>query len=408
MPDFLPFRPWLPINFSQSCISIGNYSQKKIEEVRKAFPASFLNVVFPEGTSKAKPDWFKSRQLWEQFCQEGLYYQYGPSCFLYYAQLLEETLCEGLIGLASVIDFLNLKIKKHEDTLRQKEKLLKNYLDILNIHAEPVYLLFDDDTEWDNYIKLARDSAIMAHFEDELGRKHWLGILPQPEIIRNFQQYYQKKESFYIADGHHRCAASAIYGKENKFQNGSQYFLAALMPINQAELDSFSRIILSYKEAPEVSEILGKINVHFQVEAFNSENWRHNPKSYAQICLNGQWWHLTPRNSPEKLFGLMGQVPAFVLNELILKPIFEISDLRNDKRLNYIGGKPNFEKLAMETLDGRAIMALTMNPVTFSAFKEILNSFLTMPPKSTWFLPKFLTGLTIFEYASSLSDDALK
>lgn len=395
MPLFKPFRAWLPRHPQQACLPLGSYSQKKIESLRHQQPDSFLHVVFPPGTTKARPDWHLSRQAWEGFKTSGRYQLTESEAFFVYIQEDSGQRFTGLIGMASTADFEANRIKKHEDTLRNKEKTLFRYLQITRIQAEPVYLLFEDDTRWKDLIAGALALPPWMDFSDNLGRRHVLIPCTDPDFLQNVQDYCRGREAFYVADGHHRCAASALYGRHYSHQGTAGLIMAALLPMSGVQPEPFSRTVAPFTGAPETAEILRKLAVHFSLEGPLEQPV---PTVYANLCLEGRWYALSPLKHPEYLFGLMGKVPPFVLNELVFKPVFEISDFRGDKRLRYSGGKPDYEGLRNEVVSGKALAAVTMQPVTVQHFKEISDAHLSMPPKSTWFLPKFLTGLTIFEY----------
>jgi uncharacterized protein (DUF1015 family) len=396
MPIFKPFRAWLPRHPHQVCLPLGSYSQKKIESLRHEQPDSFLNVVFPPGTTKSRPDWQLSRQAWESFKATGRYSVTEREVFFVYIQEDHGRRFSGLIGLASTSDFEANRIKKHEDTLREKEKTLFHYLQITRIQAEPVYLLFEDDARWHDIMAKAAEQKSWIDFFDELGRHHILIPCLEPDLIENIKDYCQCRETFYIADGHHRCAASTLFGRQYAHRGSAGLFMAALLPLSQVHLEPFSRLIAPFQGAPEIDEIRRKLSVHFYLEGPLDQPV---PEAYANLCLEGHWYPLTPIKNPELLFGLMGKVPPFVLNELVFKPVFEISDFRGDKRLRYIGGKPDYAILRKEVATGKAFAALTMQPLSVQHFREVSDAHLSMPPKSTWFLPKFLTGLTVFEYA---------
>lgn len=395
MPLFHPFKAWLPRHPSQACLPLGSYSQKTIDSLRQKYPQSFLNVVFPSGTTKSRPDWHLSRLAWENFKNSKSYRPTGKNVFGVYVQEHQGQCFTGLIGTASTADFEALRIKKHEDTLRKKEKTLFEYLNILRIQAEPVYLLFEDDSTWQRLVKAALQRPAFLQFKDNLDRNHTLTLCDDEQLISEFVDYFESLDAFYVADGHHRCAASALYGRQHGHKGTAGLIMSTLLPMSGVKPDPFSRLIRHYQGEPDAMEILRKAAVHFLV-AGPAE--RPDATAFAALCLEGQWYSLQPRLEPERLFGLLGKVPSFILNELVFKPVFEISDFRGDQRLRYVGGKPDHVALRQEVLSGKALAALAMQPVSIQHFKEISDAHLSMPPKSTWFLPKFLTGLTVFEY----------
>lgn len=397
MPHFTPIQPFLPAQPQQACLPIGGYTPRQLEHIRHHQPNSFLNVVFPEGTSKSRPDWHLSRKAWEQFVYHDLYKPVPQPAFFLYYQRDQEREFSGLIGAASTKDFEQGYIRKHEDTLRLKEKTLLNYLHILRIQAEPVYLLFDDDPEWADLLAKLHGLPPLVDFSDSLGRRHILKPVWDGTTQEKIAHYFLRKEAFYVADGHHRCAASALYGRQYQHEGSAGLLLAALLPMGSAVLEPFSRLVTAYHGLPDRDEIFRKLDLHFFVFEISPEQVG---QSYAALFIHNCWYALQPKRNPEKLFGLMGRVPPFVLNELVFQPIFEISDFRNDRRLRYVGGQPNPAALAYEVHHGRAALAVTMQPVKIEDFRSVADSYLSMPPKSTWFLPKFLTGLTVLEYST--------
>lgn len=395
MPHFTPIQPFLPAQPQQACLPIGGYDRRQLEHIRHHQPHSFLNVVFPEGTSKSRPDWYLSRKAWEQFVYHELYKPIPQPAFFVYYQQDHEREFSGLIGAASTKDFEQGRIRKHEDTLRLKAKTLLNYLHILRIQAEPVYLLFDDDPEWPVLLAELLGLPPLVDFSDSLGRRHILKPVWDSKMQEKIARYFLQKEAFYVADGHHRCAASALYGRQHQHEGSAGLLLSALLPLSSAVLEPFSRLVTAYQGLPDKDEIFRKLNLHFNVQEIGPEQV---VQSYAAIYLQERWYALQTKQDPEKFFGLMGRIPSFVLNELVFQPIFEISDFRNDRRLRFVGGRPDPTALALEVRQGKAALAIAMQPVHIKDFRAVADNYLSMPPKSTWFMPKFLTGLTVLEY----------
>ena len=91
----------------------------------------------------------------------------------------------------------------------------------------------------------------------------------------------------------------------------------------------------------------------------------------------------------------IGVLDVTVSSDLILRDILNITDLRSDKRIDFVGGIRGLGELKRRVDSGEMAMALALYPVTMDQLINIADTGNIMPPKTTWFEPKLRSGLVI-------------
>jgi uncharacterized protein (DUF1015 family) len=306
----------------------------------------------------------------------------------------------GIMGAASIHDYLEGRIKKHEATLEYKEVILKEYLEVIDIHAEPVYLTMPDNPE------LAEILADVSQTEPQIsvtlqGKTHEIWTVGNPVTIRQIQSIFLQTPALYIADGHHRCASSALYGTERQLSDphyspSGPYtgFLSVVIPESGVRLFEFSRLVRDLGQLTSAG-FLARLASSFLVEEVEKSDLAPRGVHEFGLYLDGRSYRLRLREMPMNANALDNLDPE-ILNRTVFAPILHITDLRKDKRVKFVGGKADVEYLISCVDSGRFKAAFLSYPVPFSQFKAVADAGLVMPPKSTWFEPKFPSALVIY------------
>ena len=115
----------------------------------------------------------------------------------------------GIVACASVDDYLNKVIKKHENTREEKEQDRIHHVDVCSAQTGPIFLAYRSNEVLRKLT--ARVKATEPEFafvsEDGIGHRGWK--ISNQEEVQQIEQAFSKIDSIYIADGHHR-AASAV------------------------------------------------------------------------------------------------------------------------------------------------------------------------------------------------------
>jgi len=410
MADFRPFRGFLPrAADAQNIVSrpFDSYSKDELRETLKKFPHSFLQVIMPYLPDQIQHISYHNRLLlgksqFKKLCKEGVFIQEThPGYFLYRQTHLNEQYV-GIIGAISIDDCLQGVVKPHEQTIEEKEVRLKNYLDIVDINAEPVMMSYKADHAINEFVdkKNVESPDINFHFPDFGHHEIWK--ITDAGEVAFLQKAFGQIDEIYIADGHHRTASSVLLGIEKRKQfpdyTGKEpfnYFMAILFPHHQIRLREFNRLVRDLNGL-SAGEFLHRLKKDFYVEEYTHMPDISGHAACFGLYVEGRWYMLQMK--PEIYLKVKEQdsLPTQMLTDYILSPILEIHDLRKDKRISFIGGKTNATFLQQKVDSGEFRAAFVVNKITIPQFKRFADNGWFMPPKSTYFEPKLLNGLVIY------------
>jgi len=222
--------------------------------------------------------------------------------------------------------------------------------------------------------------------------------------VKNIIDLFAKLPATYVADGHHRTAAAALVGKERREQNKNHtgkeeynFFLAVHFPDNQLHIMDYNRVVKDLNGLTE-EQLLKKISDNFTVEEKGS-TYRPNALHNFGMYLNKKWYSLTAKPGTFNDNDPIGVLDVTILSERILAPIFNIVDLRTDKRIDFVGGLRGLGELEKRVNSGEMKVAFALHPVTMKQLIDIADTGNIMPPKTTWFEPKLRSGLVVHSLA---------
>lgn len=410
MVSFRPFKGILPAPHLADKVvtrAFDSYSKEDVQQLLQQSEFSFLHVIVPVAEEMQRRQLSPEERLrlgkkeLEQLLAAGaIQQQHVPAYYIYRQTDTEGHAFTGIMGAASVHDYMEGRIKKHEATLEYKEVLLKDYLEIIDINAEPVYLTVPDSPELNDL--LGRLTANTPELSVQLhGKTHEVWVVNDSDDIQHIADAFDRTPAMYIADGHHRSASSSLYGKERMESNTGHTgheayngFLAVVIPESGAKLYEFSRLVKDLgRHTPE--SFLAALETEFHISPIPVDETAPAARHEFGLYLNGQAYRLKLKNDPPAEKPLDNLDPQ-LLNRLIFEPILHITDLRKDKRVKFIGGKADVHGLVKEVDSGKYKAAFLSYPVPFEQFKQIADAGLVMPPKSTWFEPKFPSALVIY------------
>ena len=407
MANVIPFRAVRPTRDKVHLVAsraFYTYQKHVLEAKLDSNPYSFIHIINPEFREvvKTKPNsverFIKVRNRYQDFKDRGVLIGESAPAYYIYRQTGEDDFC-GIIGGASAEDYRSDVIKKHEQTLTQREQVFKTYLDVCEFNAEPVLLTHPDSAELDAVMEQCMSVRPEYEFTTTDEITHSLWVVDNKEDIQAIQHAFEKLEALYIADGHHRSASSALLANE-RLQSGAsesgndQFFMAYLIPERSLKIYDFNRLITDLNGL-ELSEFIEKIRTSFVVE---ESDLPVVPDGYNVFGLfvDSQWFKLTFRGQVD------AEDPACsldtqILSDYLLAPILDITDLKTSDRIHFSGGPTGFAEMVRLVEQGKYRAAFSLYPVTTSQLKAVADHGSTMPPKSTWIEPKLRSGLTIYE-----------
>jgi uncharacterized protein (DUF1015 family) len=343
----------------------------------------------------------KAVENFKKFQEKGWLVQDDEEKYYIYAQTMDGRTQYGFVVAAWVNDYIEGRIKKHELTRRDKEEDRMKHVRVNNANIEPVFFAFPDNEKLEEIIRTVTAKEPEYDFVAPDGFGHTLWTIDDQDTISLITEEFAKIPHLYIADGHHRSAAAALVGAEkarlNPNHKGDEeynYFMAVAFPSSHLKIIDYNRVVKDLNGLSS-DEFLAKLAENFIVEEKGEEIYRPAALHNFSLYLDGKWYSLTAKEGTYDDKDPIGVLDVTVSSDLILRDILGITDLRSDKRIDFVGGIRGLGELKRRVDSGEMKMALALYPVTMDQLIAIADSGNIMPPKTTWFEPKLRSGLVI-------------
>ncbi len=382
--------------------SYDTYTKQEIKAELNTNPHSFLHIIQPffnEVNYNSLDEKFDAiKKQFQKFKEKGIYFKESNSVYYIYRKSTKYGIFIGIIAATSTKDYKNKTIKKHEKTIKKREKLFENYLKHTGFNAEPVLLTYPDNTKINTIITKYQQITPEYAFISENDKKHELWIIKDKIDIKKIKKEFKKIDSLYIADGHHRSASSYLLSKDFKKENKNyNYFLSYLISESNLKIAAFNRLVKGLNGLDK-NIFLQKLEKHFNI--IKSNNKTETPKQihHFSMYLKNEVYLLKFKSKNYNFKSSLHHLDTHILNTIILKKILGIENARTDKRLSYASEYKGQEYLQKNVNSDKFDIAFGLFPVSIEQLKQISEDNLTMPPKSTYILPKLRSGLLIYEY----------
>lgn len=410
MAKVKPFKGVRPPKHLVEQVASRPYDVLNSEEARKEAAGnekSLYHIIKPEidfapGFDEHDPAVYdKAVENYRKFRDNGWLVQDEKENYYIYAQTMNGRTQYGFVVAAWVDDYMNGRIKKHELTRRDKEEDRMKHVRCNNANIEPVFFAFPDNEALQQIIDEVTKGEPEYDFVAPDGFGHTFWVIDRPDTIEKVTEEFAKIPNLYIADGHHRSAAAALVGNEKAQNNPNHkgdeeynYFMAVAFPASHLRIIDYNRVVKDLNGLTE-EEFLDKIRENFDVEEKGEEIYTPSSLHNFSLYLGGKWYSLTAKPGTYNDSDPIGVLDVTVSSDLILRDILGITDLRSDKRIDFVGGIRGLEELKRRVDSGEMKMALALYPVTMHQLIDIADSGNIMPPKTTWFEPKLRSGLVI-------------
>lgn len=406
-----PFKAVRPSRDKVALVSSKSYEAYTPAELGAKLdfnPFSFLHVINPgykyhqEVAGEQRFRLVHNRYL--EFKENNIFIKDKSDAFYLYEKVdANNTFC-GIIAATSVQDYLNGNIKKHESTLKKRVQLFENYLKITGFNAEPVLLTYKDNETLASILSEEKLKRPEYEFSTTDKRLHKLWLIKDENVIKKIVDAFKKIDAFYIADGHHRTASSALLAKhlasENKAHNGNEdynYFMSYLIPESHLKVSEFNRFVIDLNGF-SVDEFLMKLDEYYRIENRGLQLYRPSKKHHFSMYINGEFYSLYLRKNNYKFTDALSKLDAEILFRTILQPILGINDVTNDDRIAYYQNKKDSIELKAKVDTGLYKVGFGLLPVTPGEIRDFADNNLKMPPKTTYIKPKLRSGLTMYEF----------
>jgi len=407
-----PFRGLRPPRNIAEDVACLPYDVMNIEEARAMATgkeSSLLHITraeidLPEDIDTHSEEVYKRSvanfALWQK---KGWLVQDKKPYFYIYAQTMADRTQYGIVGCASVDDYLEDRIKKHELTRPDKEQDRMIHIRTNNANIEPVFLTYPAVKEIDAIVKkIVRKGKPEYNFTAEDGFGHHFWVVRDPDTNKQIEKLFAMKvPCTYVADGHHRTAAAALVGKEKRENNPNHkgteeynYFLAVHFPDNQLRIIDYNRTLKDLNGLT-AEEFLLRLEQAFEIKNRGPRTYKPRRLHNFSMYLEGNWYSLSARKGTYDDNDPVGGLDVTILTNQVLTPILDIQDLRRSKRIDFVGGKRGIRELKNRIDRGEMKVAFALYPVSMKQLITIADSGNIMPPKTTWFEPKLRSGLVI-------------
>ena len=382
-------------------------SDEAREEVQGK-PYSFLHIDKAEIDLDKSVDLYdervyqKAKENLESFQAQGVYLQEEQKKFYFYRQAMDGRAQTGIVGCASIDDYLQNKIKKHELTRADKELDRIRHVDTCSAQTGPIFLAYEQSDELDSIIQSETLNAPLYDFVADDNVRHTVWRSSSADIDSKIEKAFCSLQSLYIADGHHRAASAVKAGQKRrdakKDYTGEEefnFFLSVIFPAKQLKIMDYNRLLADLGGRTEeeflraVEENLGKVSLYQGAGAYKPQS-THT----VGLFVGGKWYEVRFHDSLLHDKMASKRLDCAILQEKFLAPVLGINDPRTDKRIDFVGGIRGLEYLEKRcTEDMKA--AIAMYPTSIEELIAVANAGEIMPPKSTWFEPKLRSGIFI-------------
>lgn len=412
MAKVLPFKAVRPTRDKVGLIAARAYQSYTIAEREARLnnnPFSFLHIVNPGYKYHKEISGIERYKLvknrYQEFREEGIFVQDPqPTYYIYKIVDRDQQTYEGIIAATSTVEYEKNIIKKHEDTLEEREIIFKDYLKTVGFNAEPVLITYPDKPRLAKIIKDNTRTRSEYEFTTTYRDTHYLWTVNDPEVVAQIRNEFEDCEHLYIADGHHRSASSYLLQQELKSENKKHtgeesynYFMSYLIPESHLTIFEFNRLIRDLNGL-SVEEFLIALDEFYMIENRGLNYYKPVKPHHFSMYLEGEFYSLQLRHSNYTIENALDDLDAQILYKTVLKPLLGIIDLRNDNRIEYVHGRNDMPFVKSKVDSGEFKVGFGLKPATINQLKDIANQGLTMPPKSTYIEPKLRSGITIYEF----------
>ena len=409
MATIKPFsciRPAAEVAHRVAALPYDVYNRSEAKEVVAKDALSFLNIdraetQFPDDVDTyADCVYAKAAELLNARIADGTFVTDTAANYYIYELTMDGRVQTGIVACASIDDYANNVIKKHENTRADKEVDRIRHVDTCNAQTGPIFLAYRRNDTIYTIVAKTKENAPLYDFTSDDGIRHRVFVISDALDVAAIASAFASIDSIYIADGHHRAASAVKVGlkrrEENPGYDGTEefnFFLSVLFPEDELMILPYNRVVKDLNGRTK-EEFLARISEDFKVEALGTDAFQPTVKATFGMYLDGTWYCLTASDKLLAITDPVASLDVSLLQDYLLAPVLGIGDPRTDKRIDFIGGIRGLKELERRVASDMTV-AFSMYPTSILELFAVSDAGRLMPPKSTWFEPKLRSGLFI-------------
>lgn len=398
---FPGIRPATDLAAQVACLPYDVLNSAEAKELAADNPYSFFHIDkaeidLPSDLSPYDPQVYqKAAQNFQDFLAKGwLHKEEKPLLYLYELTMNGRSQT-GLVATTSIDDYTSGKIKKHEFTRPEKEVDRIKHIQACDANTSPIFLSYRDEAGIQECIKeWQTKKAPVYDFTSYHEVQHRVWVIDDVRTIADLTTAFAKVPALYIADGHHRTESAVKVGLEKRAageqSSESDYFLSIIFPESQLAIWEYNRAL----NVALPQDFFAQLEQAFDVVASGVK--KPVAQGQIQLYLDNQWYTLTIKKAVIPT-DAVGRLDVSILQKQVFEKIFGIMDIRTDKRIDFIGGIRGPKELERLVDSGQWRIAFSMYPTQMKDLLAVADAGEIMPPKSTWFEPKLLSGLFLHD-----------
>jgi Uncharacterized conserved protein len=381
------------------------YNREEAKQVVAKEPLSFLKIdraetQFADNVSTYDPCVYeKASEMLEEMIADGSFIQDAKECYYLYELTMNGKSQTGIVGRASIDDYDNNIIMKHENTRAEKERDRINHVDKLDAQTGPIFLAYHEDVTLKSIIEATKKTDSEYDFISDDGIRHRVWKIADEMTVKQIVAAFNDINSIYIADGHHRCASAVKVGKKRRSEKPNftgeedfNFFLSVLFQDSELYIMDYNRAIKDLNGLSE-AEFMARVQERFNISTALEKTVSPDCKGCFGMYFDGKWYRLDIKDEYRNDDPVKG-LDVSLLQDNLLQPVLGIDDPKVDDRIDFIGGIRGLEELE-KRVGHDCKVAFSMYPTSIQELFDVADANKLMPPKSTWFEPKLRSGLFI-------------
>lgn len=404
---FRAVRPQKELVSQIAALPYDVYNRKEAKEVVKNDTYSFLNIdrpetQFEEDYDMYAPEVYKKAHdmlIWQ--IEKGYFLEEDRPCYYIYELTMNGRTQTGIVGCASIDDYENAVIKKHENTRADKELDRIRHVEACSAQTGPIFLAYRKNNDISNVIAKVKEEDAVYDFTSNDGIRHRVWVINASEKVDIIRDAFSKVNEIYIADGHHRCASAVKVGLKKREENPSftgdeefNFFLSVLFADEELMIMDYNRVVKTMNGMTN-SEFMEKLSKVFIIKELG-ERAKPANKGEFTMFFDDKWYLLCIKDEKRTDDPVEG-LDVSLLQNYVLEPLFGIIDPKTDRNIDFVGGIRGLDELERRVHDDSKV-AFCMYPTSIQELFAVADNHMLMPPKSTWFEPKLRSGIFIHRF----------